>query len=195
MFTKMLYPKVINFVKKSTLKFDESHDVFHALAVYENARDIAIHDYPSFNDNILMFASLLHDVCDHKYPSSITKEQRNKFIQTHLSDTEAQTVIDIIDNISYSQEVKGKRKTLEYPFSIYQNIVSDADKIEALGEIGIRRCEIFTLEKGGIVPKDVVIHSHEKLLHLKDKYIRTSRGKQLAEPRHQIIVEYCLKHS
>lgn len=189
-----MYEHIVNFVKESTKVFDESHDVHHAKAVYENACDIANHDYPSYNDNILMFASLMHDVCDHKYDVSVSKEERDEFINTHLSRNEAQIVIDIIENISYSQETKGKRKQLSYPYSIYQDIVSDADKLEALGEVGITRCELFTLERGGVVPRDVIIHCHEKLLRLKDHFIRTVRGKQLATPLHQVIVEYCEKH-
>lgn len=188
---------LLDFVTLHTREFDESHDIHHAIAVYNNAMDIASHDYYStaVDTEILMYACLLHDVCDHKYAHSVTKEERNKFIEQQLKDIEkAQCVINVIENISYSQEAKGKRQTLPHPQCIYQDIVSDADKLEALGEVGLRRCIAFTLARGGQVPQEVVEHSHEKLLSLKDNFIRTKRGKELAEPLHKVIVEYCRVH-
>lgn len=183
---------LMDFVIQHTSTFDASHDVNHAIAVYENALDIAEHDYPLINTNILMYACMLHDVCDHKYKHSVSKEERNEFIHKQLNNPEhSQCVIDVIENISYSQEVKGNRKTLPYPNCIYQDIVSDADKLEAIGQTGLDRCIAFTIARGGKVPDEVVEHCHEKLLKLKDTYIRTKRGKELAEPLHSVIEEYC----
>jgi uncharacterized protein len=188
-----VYQSLVNFVTFHTSQFDESHDINHALAVYKNALDIADHDYPDVDKDILMYACLLHDVCDHKYSHSLSKEERNTFIDEQFNDTEkSRCVIHVIDNISYSQEVQGKRLILPYPQNIYQDIVSDADKLEALGQVGLQRCITFTLARGGHVPQDVVKHAHEKLLRLKDHFIRTKRGKELAEPLHNVIAEYCL---
>lgn len=184
---------LLDFVSIHTSTFDTSHDVHHAVSVYKNAVDIAQHDFPLMDNKILMYACLLHDVCDHKYEHSISKEDRNKFIEETLNNKEqSKCVIDVIENISYSQEAKGLRKTLEYPNCVYQDIVSDADKLEALGQVGLDRCIAFTLAKGGKVPDDVIEHCHEKLLKLKDNFIRTNRGKELAEPLHNIILEYCI---
>ena len=183
---------LMDFVIQHTSTFDSSHDVNHAISVYGNALDIANHDYPFIDKKILMYACLLHDVCDHKYEHSVTKEERNDFIHKQLNNTEhSQCVIDVIENISYSQEVKGKRKTLPHPKCVYQDIVSDADKLEAIGKVGLDRCIAFTLARGGKVPDEVVEHCHQKLLKLKDNYIKTKRGKELAEPLHNVIDEYC----
>jgi uncharacterized protein len=187
----MIYKNLLNFVETNTSQFDESHDVNHALAVYNNAIDIASHELPGFDDDIIQYSSLLHDVCDHKYENSISKAELNDFIKSQLSPQKAMVVIDIINNISYSQELKGLRRTLEPPYNIYQDIVSDADKLEALGQVGLQRCITFTLERNGVVPQDVIIHCHEKLLHLKDNFIRTTRGRLLAIPLHNVIAEYC----
>jgi uncharacterized protein len=186
---------LIDFVKENTKSFDESHDVNHALAVYKNALHIARVEYPQFDNEILEFSSLLHDVCDHKYKDSIPKEQLNLFIHDSLPKEKADAVIDIINNISYSQQIKGKRKTLNHPYNIYQDILSDADKLEALGEIGLRRCILYTESINGKVPQDVIKHSHEKLLRLKDNFIVTKTGKQLAEPLHKVIQDYVDKYS
>ncbi len=183
---------LFDFVALHTRNYDSSHDIHHAITVYNNALDIAQHDFPLADSKILMYTCLLHDVCDHKYENSITKEERNKFIEEQLQNEEqSKCVIDVIENISYSQEVKGLRKTLSYPDCMYQHIVSDADKLEAIGQVGLDRCIAFTLARGGKVPDDVVEHCHEKLLNIKDKFIRTKRGKELAEPLHKVIINYC----
>lgn len=187
---------LLKFVTLHTKEFDSSHDVHHAVAVYRNALDIAKYDYLFLNQRILMYACLLHDVCDHKYNHSLSKEDRNAFIQNQLvNPVESQCVIDVIENISYSQEAKGLRKTLPFPDCMFQDIVSDADKLEALGQVGLDRCIAFTHATGGKVPDEVIQHCHEKLLKLKDNYIRTTRGKELAIPLHQVIVDYVNKNS
>jgi hypothetical protein len=56
---------------------------------------------------------MLHDVCDHKYADeSISMEALTQFVYDSLPEAKATLVLDIINNISYSQEIKGKRKTL-----------------------------------------------------------------------------------
>lgn len=187
--------KLMDFVIQHTSTFDTSHDINHAIAVYENALDIAKHDYPLLNTKILMYACLLHDVCDHKYTHSVSKQERNEFIYRQLNNIEhSQCVIDVIENISYSQEVKGKRNTLKHPDCLYQDIVSDADKLEAIGKVGLERCIAFTIARGGKVPEEIVEHCQDKLLKLKDNYIKTKRGKELAEPLHNVIEKYCKSH-
>jgi uncharacterized protein len=133
---------------------------------------------------------MLHDVCDHKYTASISKASLAEFIFSELPAEKAKVVIDIINNISFSQEVNDKRVTLAAPYDIYQNIVSDADKLEALGQVGLDRCIIYTKSKGGAVPEDVIKHCHEKLLLLKDNFIKTHTGKQMATDRHVVIKEF-----
>ena len=63
--------KVLEFVQKSTANFYSSHNHQHALEVYTHAIDIIEDEMKDFDVNLITFASLLHDVCDHKYPESI----------------------------------------------------------------------------------------------------------------------------
>jgi len=177
-----------DFVNKHTIHYDSSHDVNHAIKVTENAYMILQNEYPDFDTEIIIYATMLHDVCDHKYTSSITKEDLEEYIFSKIH-KKAEIVIDIINNISYSREVKGKCKLLPEPYNHYRNIVSDADKLEALGPIGIARCITYTSSRNGNLD-DVIKHCHEKLLLLKDNFIRTKTGKVLAEPLHQYIVDY-----
>ena len=186
------FATVLQFVEKNTAQFDESHDVNHALSVYKNALEIANSEYPEYDHQIILYSSMLHDVCDHKYTNCIKKSELDDFIKTNLSFEKANIVIDIIENLSYSKEIRGQRKNVHPP---YLDIVSDADRIEAIGETGINRCIAYTKATQGIVPGDVVTHCHEKLLRLyNDGYIKTKKGRAMAEPLHKIIEEYVNVH-
>lgn len=185
-----LYETVIEFVKEHTKEFDQSHDYKHALIVYDNAMKIMDSFKFEYDQDILMFASLLHDVCDHKYPNIITLDKLGEFISSHIPN-KTNIVMKIINNISYSKEVAGKREKIDYPYNLYLDAISDADKIEALGKTGINRCETFTRAKGGKIPEDVIKHCYEKLLRLyPERFIRTDMGRQIAEPLHEEIIDY-----
>jgi len=179
--------KLYNFVKDSTSSFDESHDINHAFAVYINTMLIA---NENMEIDILTYTSMLHDVCDHKYPQSIKKEKLIEFINQELGEQKCNRVIKIIDNISFSKQIKGLRETLNYPDNIYLDIISDADRLEAIGQVGLDRCIAYTKATNGLIPEDVIKHCHEKLLLLKDHYIVTKKGKELAQPLHEVIENY-----
>ena len=67
--------QVLEFVQKSTANFDSSHNHQHALEVYTHAIDIIEDEMKDYDVNLITFASLLHDVCDHKYPESIPYDE------------------------------------------------------------------------------------------------------------------------
>lgn len=183
---------LVTFVKQSTLSFDESHGLDHALKVTNNAIDIATKLDAGCDIKFLRFVAMLHDVRDHKYSDSITSDQLYQFINLYYDDYDTGRILDIINNISYSKQIKGKRNLLIKIDQIYLDIVSDADRLEAIGQIGLDRCITYTLATGGKVPEDVITHCHEKLLRLlPDGFIVTEPGKELAEPLHQVIVDYC----
>jgi HD superfamily phosphodiesterase len=149
----------------------------------------------------------LHDVADHKYDfDGELKKKLSDFLAEHFPE-EHKILEEIISRISYSREVKsieehGKvdwEEVLGQEEVLIRNIVSDADKLEALGVIGLKRCLEYTKHayKGlykSEMPKDKLVdrvkrHAEEKLLHLKDAYIRTEPGKKLAQPLHDELVE------
>ena len=183
------------FVSKHTRSFDETHGIEHALAVYNNAMLIAQTDYPELDMEIIMYASLLHDVRDHKYPESISQVVLEDFVYTAVHFSTANIILAIIDNVSFSKEVKGLRKQIDDETTKYLDIISDADKLEALGEVGIKRCIGFTHMKGGNVPDDVIKHCHDKLLRLyTNGYIKTPSGRKLALPLHKEVERYVLEN-
>ena len=97
---------------------------------------------------VLISASLLHDVFDHKYASSKESSDGMDVICAFLkelkfSEPEVDGVIKICENVSYSKEKKGKLEKLETPIDLLRNIVSDADKLDAIGYAGIERCRTY----------------------------------------------------
>ena len=187
------------FVQSETKDYDESHDFFHAQAVFENAMNILKEtpvNLPIDVEKIVTMAAYLHDVCDHKYKASHTKYFRmESFIGQYCTPSEKMIINGIIKNVSFSKEKKGQLEDMG-EYQILRNIVSDADKLEALGEVGLRRCIAYTrtLKPEHQVREHVIQHCHDKLLHLKDDYIRTDAGKRMAEPLHQVIVDYVMSH-
>ena len=182
------FRECIKFVYESTTHFDSSHNWEHAVKVYINSLIIT---EPEYNDDLLMVSSLLHDVCDHKYSQCIPETQLHSKIRTLLDDVQSKIAIDIIDNISYSKQIKGLRIRPSSPYDHYLDIISDADKLEALGNIGLERAIQYTISIGGKVPEDVIQHCKDKYIRLlPEGFIVTQRGRELAQPLHQVIADY-----
>ena len=210
------YWKILdNFVFKTVKGRDESHAHAHMKKVAMNSIEILLklNDFSLINDKnykLITFSSWLHDISDHKYDSDgKLKKIRDEFIQEFCNDKETNLIIDIIESVSYSKEKKEidkgtpinwKKKFGEY--EIIRNIVSDADKLEAIGKIGIIRCIEYSnhinkkkyknkteLEINEIIKNDVNKHAQEKLLKLKDNFIHTKSGKELAEKLHDELID------
>lgn len=176
--------------------FDDTHDFNHVVKVCENAFKILNDIHLSYDQDIIIYSAILHDVCDHKYPNSISVEVRDNFIIESLGIEKARKVKLIIDNVSYSKESKGLCDKIEdEDTAFYLDVIRDADRLEALGSEGLRRCIEFTRLRGGKVPEDVVAHCHDKLLKLADHYIKTIPGKRMAAPLHQEILAYVQANS
>lgn len=207
---KFIPKELIDYTRSVMDKYDESHNFAHVLRVVA----LSIHIYHGEKHNIpenvqnecyliVLYASLLHDVVDHKYNTSTETVNVLANVFSTLPGPMGKIIEDIITGVSYSKEVKqGLQHLEEYqsnlPFFLLRNIVSDADKIDAIGMIGIRRCGLFslhnTLQSLNIDPntsegekailKEICTHSHEKLLKLASQFIRTNTGKEFAKDLH-----------
>lgn len=209
------------FVKEICAKRDESHGWKHMKKVFKTACVIFVKEgYHKHQDSdkiftYVMYISLLHDVADHKYDKDgILKKKLNRFLMNHLNKQdldEYEKDLDVIqkgiDFISYSTEKKLMLNNLDHRKIwlnklgnlglIARDIVSDADKLEALGKIGFERCRQVTIERLGLkteqevfkheneIMRNVEQHAQEKLFELKNHFIVTKTGKILAEPLHQ----------
>lgn len=193
-----------------TREYDESHDVNHHVNVAINSIEIFSHtDLSQWQmrniirlKKIVLYASLLHDTIDHKYPVNIEEKKRklDSFLREKLG-IEWMDTKWVIDNISYSKEVKNGYPVNSDPvLQLARNIVSDADKLEAIGETGITRVKQFNRASNPLATEEqliqiVVDHCHEKLFKLKNNFIRTSHGKLMAEPLHEVLVKYVNLHT
>jgi uncharacterized protein len=194
--------KTIAFVKETLKNAEGGHDWFHIERVYKNTLLIAKKEV--CNETIVKLAALLHDIADSKFNNgdeAIGPKTARKFLESEGVEQEIiSPVIKIIENISY----KGGNFEKEFS-SIELDIVQDADRLDALGAIGIARAFTYggfknrVLYDPNIAPNlkmtkeeykrsesPTFNHFYEKLLLLKDK-MNTPTGKQIAMERHHFI--------
>lgn len=190
------FNNLLEFVKDSTKHFDSSHNEEHALKVYHTTINIMNSYGWAYDIELATYSAMLHDVRDHKYPNSISEEDLEAFLFGEIGSKKGKQILNIIENVSFSKEDKQRKNNVfvvDIADELFPYLVAlrDADRLEALGEVGIRRCEQFVLARGGKIPEDVVKHCQEKLLRLYTEYfIFTEFARQIAEPLHNEIVDY-----
>lgn len=200
-----LIDKTILFVKEKLENAEGGHDWFHIERVYKNALTIA--DNEVCDGIVVKLAALLHDIADSKFydgDETVGPNIASEFLLSNDVDKATiQHVINIIENISFKG---GNAKKLFS--SIELDIVQDADRLDAIGAIGIAR----TFNYGGFKNRPLynpnvapnlqmskeeyknsqaptLNHFYEKLLLLKDK-MNTETGKQIAQERHQFMMAF-----
>ena len=195
----------ILFVKNQLTHAEGGHDWFHIERVYKNALLIA--EEEECDLTVVKLAALLHDIADSKFhggDESIGPKIAREFLESqHISDAVIAHVIAIIENISF------KGGNFEKTFSSKElEIVQDADRLDAIGAIGIARAFNYggfknrPLYNPNIQPKlnmskevyknseaPTINHFYEKLLLLKDK-MNTETGKKLAKKRHDFMISF-----
>ena len=197
--------KTITFVKEKLKNAEGGHDWFHIERVYKNALQIATVE--TCNETVVKLAALLHDIADSKFndgDETVGPEIAKEFLESEAVDEEiVNHVIKIIENISY----KGGNFQKEFT-SIELDIVQDADRLDALGAIGIARAFNYggfknrALYDPKIAPKlkmtkeeyktndaPTLNHFYEKLFLLKDK-MNTPTAKQIALERHRFMEKF-----
>lgn len=155
------------------------HDAEHAKRVYHTALQIADTE-PGCNRFIIALAALLHDADDYKLFQTENNANARSFLEKHRIDEAHITYIcNVINGISFSKNRGIRPQTPE------GKIVQDADRLDALGAIGIARTFAFGGERSRSI-SDSVQHFYDKLLLLKDE-MNTREGKRIAELRHDFI--------
>ena len=200
--------KTILFVKEKLEYAEGGHDWFHIERVYKNSLLIAQEE--DCDLTVVQLGALLHDIADSKFHNgdeTVGPKTARLFLESeNVDETVIQQVIHIIENISF------KGGNFEKNFnSIELEIVQDADRLDALGAIGIARCFNYggfknrALYNPAIPPKlnmdkdeyknsesPTLNHFYEKLLLLKDK-MNTPTGKKIAEARHHYMEDFLLQ--
>lgn len=195
-----------DFVKETCQGRDDSHGHAHMKAVAEMTRYIVEQDFNDESGHLMLdaiTAAWLHDIADHKYDHDGTLEQRLDEFGNAANIWNYNEIKQVIKYVSYSTENKAIAAGTPLDFtailgayySQIRNIVSDADKLEAIGKIGISRALMYTTEANPTytqaqVIADVHKHAHEKLLRLATQFIRTPLARSIATRRHKEMEEW-----
>lgn len=158
------------------------HGADHTFRVYENAR-MLMEKETGCDEFVVSLAALLHDVDDHKLFDTENNANARRFLEENGIDPEkTNEICATINMVSFSKN-RGKR-----PETTEGKIVQDADRLDALGAIGIARTFAFGGERGRPLD-DSIQHFRDKLLLLKDE-MNTETGKEIAERRHEFLVSF-----
>jgi uncharacterized protein len=202
MANEKLIEKTIAFVKLQLQNAEGGHDWFHIERVYKNT--LAIAKEEECDLFVCQLGALLHDIADSKFHNGDEKigpQTARIFLESEQVSKEIiEHVIRIIENISF----KGGNFQKEFN-SIELQVVQDADRLDAIGAIGIARAFNYggfknrTIYNPAIKPNltmskeeyknadaPTINHFYEKLLSLKDK-MNTESGKKIAEKRHEFM--------
>jgi uncharacterized protein len=197
----------ISFVKKELKNAEGGHDWFHIERVLKNT--LLISKDEKVDIFIVSLAALLHDIADPKFyngDETIGPKKANEFLTNQNVNKEIiQHVVNIIQHISYKNSFDKASKKFT---SIELKVVQDADRLDAIGAIGIARCFNYggfknrSLYDPEIIPNlnmtkenyknsdaPTINHFYEKLLLLKEK-MNTKTGKKIATERHHYMEQF-----
>ncbi len=199
---KEIINSTITFVKETLKGAEGGHDFFHVERVYKNALLIA--EKEDVDEFVVALGALLHDIADSKFhdgDETVGPKKARFFLETKkVNDDVIVHVENIITNISY----KGGNFKQQFK-SAELDVIQDADRLDAIGAIGIARCfnyggfknrEIYnpsilpnlsmTKEEYKKSKAPTINHFYEKLLLLKDK-MNTNTGRKIAQERHDFM--------
>ncbi len=198
--------KTVDFVKKTLVDAEGGHDWWHVYRVWKNAQHIAQNE-TEVDQTVVELGALLHDIADYKFHNGDEevgpKVARDFLTNLGLSEEIISHVENIIRHISFKGPLEEQKWT-----SLELQVVQDADRLDAIGAIGVARTFNYGGNKGrmlynpNIKPQlnmtkeeyknnvsPTINHFYEKLLLLKD-LMNTETGKQMAKSRHIFMEKY-----
>jgi len=201
-----LIENTTTFVKEKLKNAEGGHDWFHIERVYKNTLLIAKKE--NVDTLVVSLAALLHDIADPKFydgDETIGPNIARQFLFKQNVDSKIiEHVVAIIENMSFKNSLEPREKFTSEELKVVQ----DADRLDAIGAIGIARCFNYggfknrVLYNPKILPNlsmtkedyknssaPTINHFYEKLLLLKDK-MNTSTGKLLALQRHEYMERF-----
>jgi uncharacterized protein len=197
--------KTKEFVQKTLEKAESGHDYWHIQRVLKASITIAQNEGADMY--IVQMGALLHDIADSKFHNGDEtvgpKVAKDFLLQENVDEQTIDHIVKIIENISFKNTFSGQKFT-----SKELEIIQDADRLDAIGAIGIARAFIYGGHKNNLMyDPDFVIdenmtkeqykkgstatinHFYEKLLKLKD-LMNTKTGNKLAEDRHNFMLQF-----
>ena len=206
---KNIVDRTIQFVKEQLVGAEGGHDWFHIERVWKNAKLIAKNE--SADLFIVQLGALLHDIADAKFyngDETIGSKKARSFLKSiEVDELTIQHIENIINYISFKSSLAQNNKNERF-VSKELDIIQDADRLDAMGAIGIARAfnyggyknrELYNPNtkpninqskeayKSSTAP--TINHFYEKLLLLKDK-MNTTTGKQMAQERHNFMKQF-----
>lgn len=200
---QLIINNTIDYVKQQLEGEGSGHDWWHIYRVTELTKELAQKEQADLF--ICTMAALLHDIADEKINDSEEKgiAKVDNWLQSQqLEDRERCIIIEIISTISFKGGNGPQLNRLE------AKIVQDADRLDAIGAIGIGRCFTYAGSKGHIMHKPNIMprekmskeeyrsnegtainHFYEKLLKLKN-LMNTETGKAMAQSRHDFMESF-----
>ncbi|MGC1632901.1 MAG: HD domain-containing protein [Gelidibacter sp.] len=205
MTTDLQIEKTITFVREQLANAEGGHDWFHIQRVLNNAMLISKNE--DVDVFIVQLGALLHDIADSKFHNGDEtvgpRVAREFLLGIHVNTEVIEHVINIIENISFG----GGNKPQQFK-SPELDVIQDADRLDAIGAIGIAR----TFNYGGFKDRTMydpdikpnlemtkeeykasnaptMNHFYEKLLLLKDK-MNTKTGQRIAADRHKFMEQF-----
>ena len=205
MTSEKIINNTITFVKAELANAEGGHDWFHTLRVYNNSLLIAKKE--NVDVFVVQLGALLHDIADSKFhggEETIGPKKAREFLFKQNVDSKViEHVIQVIENISF----KGGNEAQKFQ-SPELDVIQDADRLDAIGAIGIARTFNYggfknrplynpdikpnlnmTKEEYKASKAPTINHFYEKLLLLKDR-MNTKTGKKIALERHRFMVGF-----
>ena len=171
--------RAIEYIKGLFAGNSDGHDTGHTLRVYKNAVELA-KEYPEADGFVVSLAALLHDADDHKLFQTENNANARGFMRDcGVSEEIADRVCNAINSVSFSKNRGKKPDTLE------AMLVQDADRLDAIGAIGIARTFAYGGRAGRSLDESVQ-HFYDKLLLLKDE-MNMEAAKKAALARHEYM--------
>ena len=196
--------KISEKVKQLFEQEGSGHDWWHIYRVQKLAIKIA--KVEQANIELVNYIALLHDIADHKLtnkPEKALHKTNEWLIEAGLSSKKIELVLDSISNLSF----KGA-KVPDVALSLEATIVQDADRLDAIGAIGIARAFAYGGSKARLIylpdekpqmhasteayrksKSSTINHFYEKLLHLQERMV-TATAKDMAFQRHQFMIDF-----
>lgn len=198
--------RTAKYVSKALKGAEAGHDWFHVERVWKTSR-VILENEPFANPLVVNLAALLHDIADSKFhqgDEELGPQKASHFLHSIGVEGEVIShVIEIIRNLSFKNSFENITFT-----SKEMEIVQDADRLDAIGAIGIARAFHYGGYKNRLIYDPAVTphlnldkatykgstaptlnHFYEKLLHIRDR-MNTNKGKDLAKDRHAFLEQF-----